>query len=94
MSIQIDITFPNSIEFAFERTTFPLFDTTDIVNDCAESLKDLVLEISCDPACFVPKRLPVPNLKERSTLGIGDITVELSADFFSNYPTGWMRNFI
>ena len=86
MSIQIDIAFPNSIEFAFERTTLPLFDTTDIVNDCAESLKDLVLEISCDPACFDPKRLPIPNLKERSTLGIGDITVELSADFFSKLP--------
>lgn len=86
MSLQIDARFPDAIEFALERTAFPLFESPGLVNGGAEPLEDLVLELSCEPACFEPKRLPVRALPERSTLPLGKIAVELKTDFFLKLP--------
>lgn len=86
MSLQIDVCFPDAIEFAFERTAFPLFQSLGLANDGAKSLENLAMELSCEPACFEPKSLPVPVLPERSTLSLGDIAVELKTDFFLKLP--------
>ena len=86
MSLQIDSRFPDAIEFSFDRTTVPLFDSLDLVNDGAESLMDLALEISCEPACFESKRLPVPTLAAQTTLPLAEVAVELKSEFFLKLP--------
>ncbi|MCB1129745.1 MAG: hypothetical protein KDN05_01355 [Verrucomicrobiae bacterium] len=86
MSFQIDARFPNTIEFAFERTDFSLFGSLGLVNDGAESLENLSLELSCEPAWFEPKQLPVSALPGGSTLPFCDIVVGLRADFFLKLP--------
>ncbi len=83
---QIDVGFPHAVEFTFERSSFPLFQSPGLVNGGAESLKDLLVEVSCEPACFEPRHLPVPALPERSTLPLVDIAVELKTDFFLKLP--------
>ena len=86
MSLLIDIRFPDAIEYAFEQTAFSLFGSLGLVNEGAESLEGLSLELSCDPAWFEPKQLPVSTLPGGSTLPLCDIAVGLKTDFFLRLP--------
>ena len=86
MSIQIDASFPDSIEFSFEQPNISLFDSLGFTNNALESWADLVLEISCEPVCFEPKRLSIPALASKTSLSIKDIAVELKSDFFLKLP--------
>lgn len=82
MSIQIDVRFPDTIEYAFEQTNFSLFESLELVNDGVESVDGGKLELSCDPAWFEPRQLPVSKLPGGSTLPLCDLAVALKADFF------------
>jgi hypothetical protein len=86
MSLLIDVRFPDAIEYAFEQTTFSLFGSLRLVNEGAESLEGLLLELSCDPAWFEPKQLPVSTLPGGSTLPLCDIAVGLQTDCFLRLP--------
>lgn len=86
MSLQIDVRFPDAIEYSFEQTAFSLFGSLALVNEGAESLEGLSLELSSDPAWFESKQLPVSILPGGSTLPLGDITVGLRTDFFLKLP--------
>jgi hypothetical protein len=46
MSIQIEASFPDSIEFSFEQINISLCDSLGLTNNAPEPLGDLVLEFS------------------------------------------------
>jgi very-short-patch-repair endonuclease len=86
MSLKIDARFPKTIEFTFERLTFHLFQSLNLVNEGTEPFEGLNLEISCEPTYFEIERLPVKDLVGQSTVQIQDITVELMPNFFLKIP--------
>lgn len=52
MSLQINASSADSIEFAFDRASFPLFESLALVNNGHESLENLALELSGEPDFF------------------------------------------
>ncbi len=86
MRPKIDASFPDAIEFSFDRPNFRLFDSLNLVNDGSNSLVDLVLEISCVPPCFQPKQLSAITLEAQTTLPLCEIAVEMNSDFFLKLP--------
>lgn len=93
MSFQIEGKFPDVIEFTFEQVSFRIGELLELVNDGAEAHKELVVEISCHPACFEKMQLPIPVLPAKTRQPHSDITVDLKTDFFLNYLSGQMRKY-
>lgn len=86
MSFQIEGKFPDVIEFTFEQVSFRIGELLELVNDGAEAHKELVVEISCHPACFEKMQLPIPVLPAKTRQPHSDITVDLKTDFFLKLP--------
>lgn len=86
MSLQIDSQSPNSIKFCFDRSSVHLLGSVALVNGGDQLLELLVLEISSDPKFFEPELLPIQLLPAKSSQSLGEIAVDLKADFFLKLP--------
>lgn len=83
MTCIIKSTIPPKIGFASHQNAVPVLRELEVSNDGAESLDDLVLELSADPPFIEPKKWRIDSLRAGTTLHITDRDVKLQAGYLA-----------